>query len=189
MRNGYVRRWCAAALTVLWVSARASAQPPASSEANARLGERGQLAVSSDASLTIQRRTQSGSDGAITTITLVPAADYFVFHGFSVGGFVGLEYTKAGDSHGTRFSIGPRVGYNVWLSERWSLWPKLGFSYAHTSGAGAKQDAVALNVFAPFIFHPVEHFFAGFGPFVDTDLNGDNRATVWGAKLTVGGWF
>ncbi|HEY6880478.1 MAG TPA: hypothetical protein VI299_20785 [Polyangiales bacterium] len=172
-----------------------SAQPPSSEgpverESSSGFGARKQLAISSDAALTIQRRTQSGAGGSVTSITLAPAADYFLFKGFSVGGFIGLEYNKAGKSHGTRFSLGPRVGYNVWLSEHWSLWPKLGFSYAHTSTSGdIKQDAVALNVFAPFVFHPVSHFFAGFGPFVDTDLNGDNRATVWGAKLTIGGWL
>jgi hypothetical protein len=39
------------------------------------------------------------------------------------------------------------------------------------------------------MFHPVQHFFAGFGPFLDTDLSGDARATVFGGKLTLGGWL
>jgi hypothetical protein len=33
------------------------------------------------------------------------------------------------------------------------------------------------------------HFFAGFGPFLDADLTGDNKATVIGGKLTLGGWL
>jgi hypothetical protein len=35
----------------------------------------------------------------------------------------------------------------------------------------------------------VQHFFAGFGPFLDTDLSGDARATAFGGKLTLGGWL
>jgi hypothetical protein len=191
MQIGNVMALGALALTLLSAQRGAHAQPPPVQRTEqAAFGERGQLTISSDAALTIQRRTQSNSDGAVSTISLAPAADFFVRRGLSLGGFIGLEYTKAGDDHGTRFSIGPRVGYNAWLSHVWSLWPKLGFSYAHTSlSGGDKQNAIALNVFAPFLFHPVDHFFAGLGPFVDTDLNGDHRATVWGVKLTIGGWL
>jgi hypothetical protein len=39
------------------------------------------------------------------------------------------------------------------------------------------------------MLHPAPHFFAGFGPFLDVDLSGDNRATTWGARLTLGGWI
>jgi hypothetical protein len=196
MRIGNVMTSSALVLTLLSLHGGAMAQPPpADGEGKERFGAPRQLTISSDAALTIQRRTQSGDDGAVTTVTLAPAADFFLFKNFSIGGFVGVEYQKAGDSHGTRFSLGPRIGYNVWLSERWSIWPKLGFAYAYTKASRAngsgdvKQNAVALNVFVPFIYHPVDHFFAGFGPFVDSDLNGDHRATVWGGKLTVGGWL
>lgn len=185
-----------ALLALVLLSAQgASAQPktsegPTERAASVRFGGPKQLAISSDAAINIQRRTQSNGGGAVTSLTLAPAADYFLFKAFSVGGFIGVDYSKTGSSHSTRFSIGPRIGYNAWLSERWSLWPKLGFSYAYTDSPGnAKENAAALNVFAPFMFHPVSHFFAGFGLFVDTDLNGDHRATVWGAKLTVGGWM
>jgi hypothetical protein len=106
-----------------------------------------------------------------------------------------------------RFSIGPRLGYNLGLSDFVSIWPKIGISYARTStttstlvpDAGQTStttvkrtttgSGVALNLFAPLLFHPAEHFFAGLGPFLDTDLSGDNRTTVWGLKLTIGGWL
>lgn len=48
---------------------------------------------------------------------------------------------------------------------------------------------LALNAFVPILFHPVTYFFVGFGPFLDTDLSGDPRTTVWGGKLTLGGWI
>ncbi len=165
-------------------------------------GGAGQIAISSDAALTVQRRTISGVEGGTSTIQLAPAADYFVINNLSVGGFVGFDYVTSGDNDSSRFAIGPRVGYNIPFSDLVSIWPKAGFSFAHTSstvsGPGPNNstvsvtntaDAFALNLFAPIMFHPVQHFFAGFGPFLDADLSGDQRATVFGGKLTIGGWM
>jgi hypothetical protein len=39
------------------------------------------------------------------------------------------------------------------------------------------------------MMHPVEHFFIGFGPFVDADLNGRSRGILWGGRMTLGGWL
>jgi hypothetical protein len=159
-------------------------------------GDEGQIAISSDAALSISHRT-----GGTTEITLAPALDYFVIKNLSVGGIIEFDYTKAGDASSSRFGIGPRVGYNIPLSDLVSLWPKLGFSYAHTSNTisvkangvttdlTSSSDGIALNLFVPFMFHPAEHFFAGFGPFLDADLSGDNKVTVYGLKLTLGGWL
>jgi hypothetical protein len=165
-------------------------------------GAQRQIAISSDASLTIQRRTISDVSGGTTSIQLAPAADYFVANNLSIGGFVAFDYTTSGDNDSSRFSIGPRVGYNFPFSDLVSIWPKGGFSYAHTSstvsvpGSGGSNvstttssGAFALNIFVPVMFHPVRHFFAGFGPFLDTDLSGDAKATAFGGKLTIGGWM
>ncbi len=148
-------------------------------------------AFSTDAGLQISRTTISGRDGAIATITVQPALDYFVIKNLSVGGFVGLQYQKAGSAKSTIFQIGPRVGYNFELARKLSIWPKLGFSYSHTNqnNGDDKANSLALNLFAPVMLHPAEHFFAGLGPFLDADLSGDNRATTWGIKLTLGGWI
>jgi hypothetical protein len=165
-------------------------------------GAEGQIAISSDAALTIQRRTISGVSGGTTSIQLAPAADFFVANNLSVGGFVGFDYATSGDNDSSRFSIGPRVGYNFPFSDLISIWPKAGFSYAHTSNSvtvpgpgnttvstSNSASAFALNLFVPVMFHPVRHFFGGFGPFLDTDLSGDAKATVFGGKLTIGGWI
>jgi hypothetical protein len=165
-------------------------------------GGKGQIAISSDAALAIERRSLSGVSGGTTAIHLAPAADFFVIDNLSIGGFVAFDYTKTGDSDSNRFSIGPRVGYNLPFSDLISIWPKVGFSFAHTSvtnstsGPGGSTvsvsntaDAFALNLFAPIMLHPAPHFFAGFGPFLDTDLSGDTRATAFGARLTIGGWI
>jgi hypothetical protein len=164
-------------------------------------GAKRQIAISSDAALNVQRATTSGVSGGTTTLQVAPAVDYFVLNNFSVGGFVAVNYVTSGDNDSTRFSIGPRVGYNVTLSDLISIWPKVGFSYASTSGTVGRavgdtivstpfsSSNLALNVFVPIMFHPVKHFFVGFGPFLDADLTGDARTTVWGGKLTLGGWI
>lgn len=160
-------------------------------------GAKGQLAISSDAALVIQHASND-----VTSIQLAPAVDWFVINGLSLGGFISFDYSKAGNDSGSRFGIGPRVGYNIALTDFMSVWPKIGFSYAHSSakyvsafGDGTSlvrnksADALALNVFVPVMFHPATHFFVGFGPFLDTDLNGDNKVTVYGLKMTLGGWL
>jgi len=166
----------------------------------AGFGEKGQMAFSTDAALGFSRLTGDNRQ-ATTTITIRPAMDYFVIENLSVGGVVGVDYVKSGDTRSTTFSLGPRVGYNFELSRLLSVWPKLGFSYAYskqktTVGDGPAEisrtvdnNAIAINLFAPIMLHPAPHFFAGFGPFLDTDLNGDNRTTTWGFRLTLGGWI
>jgi len=167
-------------------------------------GAKGQLAISSDAGLSISNTTISGVEGSSTQLVLRPAVDYFVIDYLSIGGFLGLDYNTAPGGSSTAFSVGPRVGYNLPLSERFSLWPKVGFSFASTS---QKRDAVTLpdgttvdatdetstsaqlNLFVPFMFHPVRHFFIGFGPAFDLDLSGDSKATTIAARLTLGGWI
>ena len=84
------------------------------------------------------------------------------------------------------------------------MWPKAGLSFASTSqtvngvalpsGAGVQDvtttgSNMALNLFVPFLFHPVEHFFLGFGPALDVDLTGDVKATTIAGRLTLGGWL
>ncbi|HEX2735749.1 MAG TPA: outer membrane beta-barrel protein [Polyangiaceae bacterium] len=163
-------------------------------------GNQGQLVISSDAGLSISNTTISGADDSTTTIILRPAVDYFVADYFSIGGFVGLDHTSTGNYKSTAFSIGPRVGYDIPLSDRFSLWPKVGLSFANTSitndnvgiaggDAETSNTSVQLNLFVPFLFQPVNHFFLGFGPALDQDLSGDSKATIIAARLTLGGWM
>jgi hypothetical protein len=169
-----------------------------------RFGMKGQIAVSSDTGFSISNTSISGIDGSSTQIVLRPAVDYFVLDYLSVGGFVGVEYTSTPGGSASSVSIGPRVGYNVPLAERLSFWPKLGFAIARTNqtdqGAvlpggtvvGADDEdntSVQLNIFAPLMFHPVQHFFLGLGPAFDLDLNGDQKATTIAIRLTLGGWI
>lgn len=162
-------------------------------------GERGQLAISSDAGLSISSTSTSGVDGSTTKLTLRPALDYFVVNNVSVGGFVGLDYTKTGVEYSSTFALGPRVGYNLSFSEYFSFWPKLGFSFSSSSvsdnaeppSPSDSEDGkhLALNLFAPVMFHPVQHFFLGVGPALDTDLTGNAKQTIVAGRLTIGGWL
>jgi len=166
-------------------------------------GARHELAISSDAGLSISTTSVSGVSGSTTTLVLRPAIDYFVIDNLSLGGFIGVDSTSNDGGSSTTFGIGPRVGYNVPFSERWSVWPKVGFSFSsssvkikgttlggiRTSDATTSNTALALNLFVPVMFHPVEHFFLGFGPALDTDLSGDAKVTTFAGRLTLGGWI
>ncbi|MET0390285.1 MAG: hypothetical protein ABW321_30215 [Polyangiales bacterium] len=156
-------------------------------------GLKGQLAFSSDNTLNITRTSEDS-----TYIAFAPAADYFIIDGFSIGGTLGIDYSNVRDADTTRFTIGPRVGYNLSFTNMLGIWPKLGFAFAHSSTSvdvddntevSTSNSAIALNLFVPVMFHPVTHFFLGLGPYLDTDLSGDNRVTQYGVKLTVGGWL
>lgn len=191
----------ALACVVLATPALSSAQDPGRDTGGgpARVfGSVGQLAISSDAALLIQH-----SSNDATQIQFGPAADYFLARNISLGGVILLDYTQADRSDALRFSIGPRVGYHLAFTDMLGIWPKIGFSFTHTNistdiptgdedteaSVSRSNNAFTLNLFVPFTFHPVPHFFVGFGPFLDADLSGDNRVTYFGARLTLGGWF
>ncbi len=167
------------------------------SSPSGRFGLEGQKAVSSDAGLSISNTSVSGVDGSTTTLILRPAVDWFFMDAVSIGGFVGVEYNSNPAGSSSVISIGPRIGYNLPVTERLSVWPKVGFSLANTSVSNdddiddeeESNTGVQLNLFAPVMFHPVQHFFLGFGPALDVDLSGDAKATTIAARLTLGGWL
>jgi hypothetical protein len=167
-------------------------------------GGRGQLAISSDAGLSLENTSISGQDGSATRLILRPAVDYFVIDYLSLGGFLGVDYLSTPGGSATQMSIGPRIGYNIPFSESFSFWPKIGFSFASTSqeeedvetpdgevipGDDESSTSLQLNLFAPVMFHPVQHFFLGLGPAFDLDLTGDEKATTIGVRLALGGWM
>jgi hypothetical protein len=121
----------------------------------------------------------------------------------SLGAFVGIDHQAEEPRSTTIFSVGPRVGYDIAFSDHFSVWPRVGFSYnsttakidSQTSAAGIKtpsssdsNSALALNLFVPFLFH-TNHYFAGVGPALDTDLTGDPKATTVALRVTLGGWI
>ncbi len=174
-----------------------------------RFGKKGHIAVGSDAALVTENTVVSGVSGSVTQIQLQPTADYFIVQSVSIGGFAETDYTANPGGHQYTLGVGARGGYNFTFSDLVSLWPKLGLSVDYTNtttnvstvtssgsptGATASTTTstgvnLAINAFVPLMFHPVAHFFCGFGPFADVDLTGSNRATTWGGKISIGGWF
>jgi hypothetical protein len=163
--------------------------------------ERGQLAIMGEAGALFTHTSVSGR-GSTTSVVFRPAVDYFVIDHLSVGAFTGIEYTSAPGGSTTTYAIGPRVGYDIPLSERFSLWPKVGFSVnsatvkvdamnfggIQTPSSSDSNTALALNLFVPLMFHS-HHYFAGFGPSVDADLSGSPKSTTVAARLVIGGWL
>jgi len=62
--------------------------------------------------LTSFSSTSSGSgSGSVTSITLSPSMDYFLFDHFFVGGGIGYSSQNSNGSNVTGFTIGPEIGY------------------------------------------------------------------------------
>jgi hypothetical protein len=199
-----------AALTALLAFPNAArAQEPAPAPEAARFGTSGVLSISSDFQAGIKGQLFSAPSGGdpngLFSVTLAPALDYFVADHVSLGGQVVLLYARNGGAKLTAFGLGPRIGYEFPLSEKVSLWPKLSIIYAtanvdsgvSTLGGSVTFDgwSLAVDVFAPLLFHVVPHFFLGFGPDLSTELvakaSGKDaiKTTSIGGLFTVGGWL
>lgn len=165
-------------------------RPPENSPSG-RFGNQGQFALSSDEGINTSYSSREGDD--VFLFTLRPALDYFLIENVSLGVTAGLDYTSVGDEHASVYSIGPRVGYNIPFKSMFSIWTRVGVSYASTSQSSdfaEQNDSHAqLNISMPLMFHPLQHFFVGFGPALDADLSGDNKTTTIAGRVTIGGWF
>jgi hypothetical protein len=123
-----------------------------------------------------------GGDG--TTFRLRPALDYFIIPNLSLGGAVELDYAS-GNPNRTSFRLAPEVGYEVALSDTWSIWPQAALSISFPSPG---NPGLTLIVFVPFLIHPVEHFFFGIGPGFSQDLTSNPQTFITGSFL-IGGYF
>jgi hypothetical protein len=151
-------------------------------------GNPGQVAISSDFAIDFRH-----ANGA-SRLELAPAVDYFLAPQLSLGGQVVFAYAsfKGGGSEST-FGLGPRVGYNIPLAPMFSLYPRAGLSFSHNTATGrTSSNLLGIFLFAPFLFHPVPHFFLGLGPSIGGDFAGGSDAQHFveiGILSTVGGYF
>lgn len=189
-------------VTCFSLSAVAQTPPPAdpgmpqvpANSPSGWFGGKGQLAILAEAGVVFSHTSISGRDDSSTTLVLRPAIDYFVIDHLSVGAFTGVSYEKASGASTTTYGIGPRVGYDIPFTSRFSLWPKAGVSFNSTTlkrdtpSFSDSNSAIALNLFVPVMFH-TNHYFVGFGPGLDQDLSGDAKATTIALRLNVGGWL
>jgi hypothetical protein len=128
------------------------------------------------------------ASGGDYELAVHPAIDYFVTDELSVGAAVGFVYDSV-QTGTTLVNIGGRVGYNVGLGESVSLWPTAGVFFYHLTGNGmATQANTNLEIFAPFLVHPISHFFAGLGPSLAFEINGPHDHS-YGVDFVLGGWI
>jgi len=121
-----------------------------------------------------------------TTIALNPGVDYFLAPNISLGGNVIFSHTTGNDSV---FGVAVRAGYNLALAENIGFWPSARFSVLHhPHGPNESGTSTAFGVFAPFLWHPVPHFFLGLGPDLNVGLSGGDP-TEFGLDFILGGWL
>jgi hypothetical protein len=133
---------------------------------------------------------------SVTDIVVAPSADVFVVRGLSLGGKVTYSGVYgSGFAPVETVSTGPRVGYNLSLGERFSLWPTASVAYSMSRESGLRSDAVSASGYVPVLAHLASHFFVGFGPTVTfatsvaPPTSGTSfREFLYGASFTVGGW-
>jgi hypothetical protein len=147
------------------------------------LGQQGNFVVSNRANLGF---SQSLNSPSTTSLALAPELDYFVAPNFSIGGAVLFNFTTtSGRGNGaTSAGVVPQVGYHVVLSDTWSFWPRL----AVTLLTGTPGH-VSVEASAPFLIHPTQHFFFGFGPAIASDLTGPDHFSAIFGEFMIGGYF
>jgi hypothetical protein len=177
-----------------------------------RFGDQNQLVISNDTSFELSGSSSSNGGPSTFTLNIEPAIDYFVIQNLSVGGLVQFDHTNSSDAaagSSNSWGVGARVGYNLAIGDALSFWPKLGFLYRGESfsstqpgspQASTSGGAFDLVVFAPLLLHPINHFFPGIGPFVQTDLaasqskggssvSDPSKQTSYGLMFDLGGWM
>lgn len=189
----FVATFVLSVVAMAFLATPASAQPAATGgggpgfappPAPGGFGNVGQLVFDGTAEFSLVKVT-SGN----TTFTLRPALDYFIIPNVTIGGVLGIS-TQSGRFAVTTVSFGARAGYNLNLTDKVSIWPTAGFSYTHIdiSDNGGSSSHWAFNIYAPFLFHVVPHFFLGVGPFLDVGLS-DGDSNAFGLQSLIGGWF
>jgi hypothetical protein len=195
-----VSRVAAAALALCLVPSMARAQ-------DADFSKQGHLAISSDANVGLVGTSTNNDGGSSLKLTLQPAVDYFVIDNLSLGGFVLYSHESSSpggggpSSHSDTFGVGPRIGYNIPLSDTLSFWPKAYVQMAYStaySGGSSTDMTWDVGGYAPLVVHPAPHFFLGLGPYVQTEfantVSANNQSqtgpktTEYGLQFTVGGW-
>ena len=184
-------RWFPAATLALLVSSGAQAQ--------AKFGDKGVISPFGSVRLSWQSDSIGPSSQSTTSLSLQPGVFYFLQDGIAIGGQIGLSLVSASATT-VLFRLGPAAGYNHWLADRVSIFPQLALELvvgsAGSSSPGGSSSAVlnlALEIFAPILYHPVPHFFLGIGPIFSADLvskfgdNDSTKTTLIGIQSVIGG--
>lgn len=168
--------------------------PVAVAPLGAGFGLPGQLVISDDTFVQLYNQHNiGGSSGSGTSFAMVLGADYFLRQNLSLGAFIGFNRPGEGE---WGFSLGGRAGYNIPLATSVSFWPRLQLALARTTvdigGTSQSTNVLNLAVYAPVLFHIVEHFFVGIGPVFDVNVvhtDADDKPWEIGITSTIGGYL
>ncbi len=167
-----------------------------------RFGNAGVVVINGAIGGTIYRPDYPAGDAY--TFTLAPAIDCFLAPNFSVGAALLLGYNHVEPSSAAigneswTYGFTAQLGFDVWLTERLSLWPRAFVTFEQeratilatvpslpmvygpsgsstgtaVTAVGSSEvfNSVSAGASAPLLFHLAPHFFIGFGPNVTTDL-------------------
>lgn len=121
--------------------------------------------------------------------------DYFISHGFTLGGSIGFSSASTNDLTTTAFLLAVRAGYALRLGHSISFWPRGGFTYTTFSVEDSSLDhyTFGLTVEAPFVFALTEGFALTLGPNLDLGFLAERRSldateTVFGLMFGLAGW-
>jgi len=185
-------------LAVVVMASAAVAEEP-------RFGQKGQVVPLG--SLSFSYSSVAPNSDSVTTLSLGPTLFWFVANDIALGGSATLarRTVSQGDTSTTisSYGVAPGAAYNLRLSPLTSLLPQVAVAFAwqeietSPSGANPRLNTISLQLFVPILFHPVPHFFLGFGPAFSydvsaslTDAAGDApKSTTIGAQTILGGWF
>jgi hypothetical protein len=168
------------ALFALPARAQAQAAPPGGGALGQGFGDKGQLALSSEAFIGFDKVNHAGWGLAVK-----PALDYFILPSISAG--LVVSYSKrSGDISG--FGVGARAGLNLNVLENLGIWPKVGVIYEHDTAGPASFSTTWISAFVPVMFHPIAHFFIALAPYYNLKVAGDGEHS-YGFSTLFGGWL
>ena len=174
-------------VALLFVSARAGAE--------SRFGDPSVLVFGADLTLGAAVRT-GGSLEPDRGARLELSADAFVLRSVSLGGDVRIAATKTRDQGGSdELSTSSRVGFSRALGDWLVLWPRAGLRLGKTTIGSRREDALAIDLFAPIHLLPVRHLALGIGPRLSCDLarRAEGRSVPRVTELVfateLAGWF
>ena len=156
--------------------------------AEERFGVKGQFVPSGSISYT----HLSVGNTSSYQVNLSPELLWFPTDAVAVGGLVSYQHVSGlfGGSINS-FAFGPLLGVAVPLADRVALFPRVGIDFSWLwPPIAASQNAITLVAVAPVLFFPAAHFFLGFGPNFQVDLQrtGGTR-TLLGLTSEIGGYF
>jgi len=162
---------------------------------DAPFGSRDQIVPYGTVSLVYSGSTAANSNGT-TTLDISPGVLSFVSPNLAFGGQLSISYQSQAGVSLVTVGAAPVVGYNLWMGEKFSLFPQLTlvFGYASLSEQFASASSFVWKpaIAIPVLFHPVRHFFIGLGPSASVSVysNGDlNTTFVLGITSVLGGYF